>query len=322
MMKSLLAVLAVVSLALGGADTVRAQGYPKGTINLVIPLAPGDAADTTARLMGEELSKALGVPVNAVNRPGAGGALAVNSIVTAAKDGQTLLFTSNNALTFRRILDPQTASYVPSRDLTTLGLAARTPIVIAIGASLPYSDFAGMVEHAKKNPGTVRIGTAGAGSIGDLNIGMINALTGAGITMVPFKGASPAVTALLGGHVEGVALALGAVSRHVKSGAMKAIVTSTKFPEFPGIPTLPELGYGQKLLGVWFGFFAPAGLPAEATRTLVPAIEKTVNNPDIAAKLLALGIVREYQSPAALLDEIADEHKTIEGIARSAGLVK
>lgn len=322
MMKSLLAVLAVVSLALGGADVVRAQGYPKGTINLVIPLAPGDAADSTARLMGEELSKALGVPVNAVNRPGAGGAIAVNSIVSAAKDGHTLLFTSNNALTFRRILDPQTASYVPAKDLTTLGLAARTPIVIAIGGNLPYSDFAGMVEHAKKNPGTVRIGTAGAGSIGDLNIGMINALTGAGITMVPFKGASPAVTALLGGHVEGVALALGAVSRHVKSGAMKGVVTSTKFPEFPEIPTLPELGYRQKLLGVWFGFFAPGDLPADLTRVLVPAIEKTVNNPDVAAKLLALGIVREYLPPAALLEEIGEEHKTIEAIAKSAGLVK
>jgi tripartite-type tricarboxylate transporter receptor subunit TctC len=322
MTKGLWAILAAVLLALGYAGGAHAQGYPKGTINLVIPLAPGDAADSTARLVGEELSKALGVPVNAVNRPGAGGALGVNSVVSAGKDGYTLLFTSNNALTFRRILDPQTATYDPARDLTTLGLAARTPILVAIGASLPYSDFASMVEYSKKNPGTVRIGTVGAGSIGDFSVGMINSLTGAGLTMVPFKGAAPAVTALLGGHVEGVALALGAVSRHLKSGAMKGIVTSAKFPEFPGIPTLPELGYKQRLVGVWFGFFAPAGLPAEATQALVPAIEKSVNNPDVAAKLLNLGIVREYQPPKAVLDEIDEEHKALARIAKDAGIVK
>lgn len=321
-MKNLLAVLGLAALAFVGGGIAHAQSYPKGTINLVIPLAPGDAADSTARLMGEELSKLLGAPVAVVNRPGAGGVLAVNSVVGAGKDGHTLLFTSNNALTFRRILDPQTATYDPARDLTTLGLAARTPIVIAIAGNLPYSDFAGMVDYAKKNPGTVRIGTAGAGSIGDFSVGTINALTGAGITMVPFKGAAPAVTALLGGHVEGVALALGAVSRHLKSGAMKGVVTSAKFPDFPGIPTLPELGYRQKLLGVWFGFFAPAGLPAEVAQVLIPAIEKTVNNPGVAAKLVALGIVREYQAPAAVLEEIGAEYETLKTVARSAGLIK
>src|SRR5262249_21234687 len=97
-----------------------------------------------------------------------------------------------------------------------------------------------MVEFSKKNPGKIRLGTVGAGSVGHFTLEMINSLTGAGLTMVPFKGASPGVTAILGGHVEGGVLALGTLVAHVKSGGMKGILTSSKIPEYPEIPTLTE----------------------------------------------------------------------------------
>jgi tripartite-type tricarboxylate transporter receptor subunit TctC len=142
------------------------------------------------------------------------------------------------------------------------------------------------------------------------------------MTMVPFKGASPAITALLGGHVEGVVLALGVLSSHLKSGALRGIVISTRFPEFPDIPTLTQLGYRQNLLGVWLAFFAPAGVPAEVTKALVPAIEKAVKDPSVASKLVGLGMVQDYQSPEKLFAEIREEHRTVEEIAKKAGLAK
>jgi tripartite-type tricarboxylate transporter receptor subunit TctC len=203
MMKSVL--LCAVALLVGAASLAQAQGYPKGPINLVIPYAPGDATDLAGRTMAEELSKLLKVPVLVINRPGAGGALGTENVAKAAKDGYTILFTTNSTLILRRVFDPATAPYDPLRDFVPLGLATRAPNVIALRSDLPYKNLAEMVAFAKKNPDLVRIGTAGTGSSGDLNIATVNALTGAGLTMVPFKGASPAVTDALGAVPRGTA---------------------------------------------------------------------------------------------------------------------
>jgi tripartite-type tricarboxylate transporter receptor subunit TctC len=321
MMRGILSLLSIASLMVTVIQ-VRAQSYPSGAVNLVIPLAPGDASDIAGRTMGEELSKLLKVPIVAVNKPGAGGTLGTDSVVKAKKDGYTLLITNNASLIYNRVLTPESVAYDPFKDLTPLGLATRTPILLAVRQDAPYKNFAEMVDFAKKNPGKVRLGTAGAGSVGHFTVEIINSLTGAGLIMVPFKGAAPGITALLGGHVEGVVLALGALSSHLKGGAMRGIVISSKFPEFADIPTLSQLGYHQNLLGVWLGFFAPAGVPAEVTKTLVPAIEKVVKDPAIGSKLAPLGIVQEYASPEKLLAEIREEHRTVEEIAKKAGLVK
>ena len=319
-MRTVLAAAAAAAALMTGAG--HAQTYPSGPISLVIPLTPGDATDIAARAMGEELSKLLRVAIIPVNRPGAGGAIGTDSVVKAAKDGHTILITINAALTFRRVLEPQSVKYDPLKDLTPLGLTTRIPSILAVRDDLPYRNFAEMVEHAKRNPGTVRAGTVGVGSVGDFTVQLINSLAGAGITMVPFKGAAPAITALRGAHVEGVALALGALSGHLKSGVMRGIVISSKFPEFPAIPTLSELGYRQNLLGVWLGFFAPAGVPAAVTGALVRAIEKVARDPAITARLAALGMLQDYASPEKLADEIREEHRSVERIAKQAGLIK
>lgn len=322
MRNGVLGMTAAALFALGAIPPLHAQSYPRGAINLVIPLAPGDATDTAARTMAEELSKQLKVPIVAVNRPGAGGALGTDAVAKAAKDGYTILLTINAALTFRRVLDAQNVPYDPFRDFTPLGMSTRTPILIAVRSDLPFANFRELVEYSKANPGKVRMGTAGVGSTGDFSIQTINSLTGAGITMVPFTGASPAVTALRGGHVEGVALALGVLSGHLKSGVMKGIVISSKFPEFPDIPTLSELGFAQNLIGLTFAFFAPAGVPPEVVGVLVPAVERVVKDPAIAAKLLPLGMVQDYVPPDRYLPELREEHRALEEIAKKAGLVK
>lgn len=321
-MKSLPRLLCAVVLSVGASSLALAQGYPKGPINLVIPYAPGDATDLAARPMADELSKLLKVPVLVINRAGAGGALGVESVVKANKDGYTILITNNGTLVFRRVLDPATASFNPEKDFVPLGLTTRMPTVLAVRSNLPYKNLAELVAFAKANPGQVRFGTAGAGTLGDFTVVHVNALTGAGITMVPFKGASPALTDVLGGHIEGVAVALGVVSSHVKSGALKAIGISSRFPEFPDVPTLTELGHSQNLYGFWVGFFAPAGVPAEVTNVLVPAIENVAKNSGIAARLLPRGLVQEYGSPQMLLNEMREDYRAIDALAKKSGMVK
>ncbi len=322
MIKRLAGIVTAASLLLGAAPAVHAQGFPKGAINLVIPYAPSDATDISARVMADEMSKQLKVPIVALNRPGAGGALGVESVVKAAKDGYTILFTTDAPLTFRKVLYPETTAYDVTKDLVALGMTTRIPLILAIRSDLPYKNFADMVEYAKKNPGKVRVGTAGAGGVGDFTVAVVNSLTGAGIIMVPFNGATPSVTAVRGGFVDGVALALGALSGHLKSGVLKGILISSKFPEFPDTPTLTELGYKRDVFGLWLGFYAPAGMPAEVAKVLVPAVEKAAKDPSIAARLLNLGMVQEYATPEAMMKELGEGQAPIEDIAKKSGIVK
>ena len=319
-MKRVFHVWAVSLLA--AAIPLHAQDYPKSAVTLVIPLAPGDATDTSARAIADELSRELKVSIVPVNRPGAGGAIGTETVVKAKPDGYTIILTNNAALVFRSILDPKTASYNPLTDLTPLGLAMRSPSVLAVRSDAPYKSLGELVDYAKKNPGSVRIGTAGAGSVGEFCIRTINSLTGAGLIPVPFTGASPGVTALLGGHVEGVVLALGTMTGHLRGGALRGLVISSSYPDFPDIPTLTELGYSEPLFGVWVAFFAPAGVPLEVRRALVPALERAIKSPEIGAKLRPLGIVMDYSPPEKLLDEIRDEHRRVSEIAAKSGLIK
>lgn len=317
-MKSL---LFAAALALA-SPLAAAQGYPSGPVTLIIPLAAGDATDTAARAMAERLARELKVPIVPVNRPGAGGALGTDLVVKAAKDGSTIGIPNNAGLIYRAILEPQVAAYDALTDLTPLALAMRSPSILAVGAEQPFKTFREMIEHSKRNPGTVRIGTAGVGSVGDFCVRLINSLTGAGITMVPFTGAVPAVTAMRGAHIEGVILALGTMTGHLTSGAVRGLVISTKWPEYPDIPTLAELGYSQPLFGVWTGFFAPAGVPSEVTAALVPALERTLRAPELAARLKPLGIVADYAPPDKMVAEMRDEQRRVRDIARQAGLLK
>ena len=313
-------VLACALVALPAVAQVRP--FPTGPITLVVPLAPGDAADIAARALGEELSRLLKTPVVSINRPGAGGAVGTQNVVQAKKDGHTILFAQNSALTLRAVLDPQSVPYDALRDLLPLGTASRTPSLLVVRGDAPYKTFAELIEYAKSRPGQVRIGHPGVGSVGDFCVQSINALTGADLVGIPFVGAAPATVALRGEHIEGVVLSLGALSSQLRSGAFRGLVTSSRYPEFGDIPTMRELGYQEDLFGIWFSFLAPAGIPESARDALVVAIEQAVNAPALAARLTSLGILLKYATPEQTTTEIRTESRRVGDIARKTGLVK
>jgi tripartite-type tricarboxylate transporter receptor subunit TctC len=321
MMKRLWIVL-VMALLLSIAPQLYAQNYPNQPITLVIPLAPGDAGDVAGRTMAEEMSKLLKVPVVVQNKPGGGLTIGTDIVAKAKKDGYTIALTGNTPLIAGRIINPETVPYDSFKDLTPLGMATRTPVVLTVRSDAPYKRFPDLVEFSKKNPGKIRVGTAGVGTAGHFALSLINSLTGAGMTMVPFKGASPAATALLGGHVEVALVGIGTISGLIQSGQVRGLMVSSKSPPFPDIPMLTELGYPQNVYGVWYGFFAPAGVSQEVIAALVPAIEKAVKEPRYVAKLGALGMVQDYVPPDKLAIEMREEYKAVEEIAKKAGLVK
>lgn len=298
--------LAAATLAVAPV-AVQAQKYPNAPVSVVIPLAAGDGGDTALRAMADDLGRQLQGSFVVSNRPGAGGSLGVQNVIAAKKDGYTLLFTQNSPLTIRKVLDPQAASYDPLKDLIPLGVTTRTPSILVVRKDAPFNTFQEMIAHAKRSPGSVRIGHPGPGSNGDLSVQIINSQAGVDITAIPYKGAAPAVTDALGGQVDGVILALGAVSAHMKSGAFKPLAISSRYPELPDVPTLSKLGYKQDLMGIWFGFFAPAGTPADVVQALVPAIQKATENPAIAQRLLPLGIVQDFDAPATVAAAINAE---------------
>lgn len=297
----------------------RANDYPRMPINLVTPLAAGDAADRAARLMGQELARLLDTPVTVVNRPGAGGSLGTQSVIRAPKDGYTLLYAQNSPLTIRRVLEPEAANYDPLKDLTPLGLTTRSPSVLVVRKDAPFKTLKEMIAHGPKAPNGLRVGNAGPGSVGEISTQLINSAADAKLVSVNYKGAAPAITDLLGGHIEGVILALGAVSTHMRSGDLRAVAISSRFPEFPDVPTLRQLGYKADILGVWFGFFMPAGVPKTVVDKIVPALEEVTRNASISAQLLPVGIVQEWGSGRALSEEIASEFKSVTELLGAKG---
>jgi tripartite-type tricarboxylate transporter receptor subunit TctC len=312
----------LLTLVLSHAPCLFGQGYPDRAINLVISMAPGDGVDVSGRLVAEELSKYLKVPIVAVNKPGAAGGIGTDMVAKAKSDGYTILLTPSASIIYNKVLHPQDVTYDSFKDLAPLGLSTISPALMVVRSDAPYKDFKEMIEYAKKNPGKVRCGTPGVGTVSDFDMEIIKALTGASITVVPFKGASPAIAAILGGHVDAVIAAIGPLINHVRSGKTRGIIISDRFPDLPDTPTLKQLGYPQDILGIWFAFFGPAGISAQVKETLVSAIEKAVKDPAISSKVSKLGMIQEFEPPQKLSMRMQEEYKMVEEIAKRAGMTK
>ena len=301
---------------------ILAQAYPTHPIQLVIPGAPGDAVDISARSVAEELSKNLKISVIAVNKPGGGSTIGTDFVAKSKKDGYTLLYALSSGLIYNPISNPDSVPYDPLRDLEPLGLHVNFPTVISVQSESPWKNFHEMIDYAKKNPGKFRCGTLGIGSINHFQLEMIKSLTGVDITMVPFKGASPAVTALLGGHIESAFVAVVLSQPHYQSGKLRGILLDQRVTDLPDIPTLPQLGYQQDLPCSFFGFFAPAGIPEEAKKVLVPAIEKAIKTPEVTAKLQKMWYITNYKSPSELKHLLTENFEKVKAIAQKIGLAK
>ncbi|RJR52652.1 MAG: tripartite tricarboxylate transporter substrate binding protein [Desulfobacteraceae bacterium] len=304
------------------SQSVHAQAYPNKPIQLIISIPAGGGGDVNARLIIDELAKNVGAQIIPTNKPGASDTVGTDALVKSKNDGYTIGYTSSAAMVYFRVTNPDAVHYDPIKDFDHLGLHTLFPLAVAVQADSPWKSFKELVEYAKKNPGKLRVSTAGVGSTSNFDVQITQSLTGAEFTHVPFKGGEAVVTALLGGHVEVSYDIVGKFLPHVEAGKLRILLASTKTPVLKDVPTLKELGYPRDLLSGWHGFFAPAGLPAEAKKVLLPAVEKAVNNPEAKAKIEKIGYVVNYKSPEEFKKLINEDFATAKEIAAKLNLNK
>jgi tripartite-type tricarboxylate transporter receptor subunit TctC len=277
--------------------------------------------DLGGRMIAAELEKILGTNIIPTNKPGAGTVLGTDTVIRGKKDGYTLLYSDlQSALIIAPIINPEVVPYDPSKDVEPLGFHFLFPNTITVRSDSPWKTFLELIDYAKKNPGKVRFSTMGIGTLPHLLLEMIQATTGTQFTHIPFKGGESVVTAVLGGHVEATCHSLAGVKPHVDGGKMRILLINIKMLGLPEIPTITELGYKQSLPVAGFGLYAPAGIPEEARKVLIPAVEKAVRN--TKSKVEEMWGVIQYKSPSEQRKMWEEEYQKIYEIATKIGLRK
>ncbi|HUL29244.1 MAG TPA: tripartite tricarboxylate transporter substrate binding protein [Thermodesulfobacteriota bacterium] len=312
----------VISALMAWAPMIWAQPYPNRPIQLIIPIPAGGGGDVNGRLLVEDLVKILGQQIMVVNKPGASDSLGTDALAKSKKDGYTLGYTSSAAMVFARVTNPESVPYDPIKDFDPLGSHTFFPLCFAVQANSPWKTFNDLIDYAKKNPGKLRVSTAGVGSTANFDVELTQTLTGAEFTHVPFKGGEAVVTALLGGHVEVSCDIVGKFLPHVEAGKVRFLLVSRKISFLPNVPTITELGYKRELLSGWHGMFGPSGLPEDVKKILIPAVEKAVKNPETKAKIEKVGYTVEYKSPEEQKRLITNDYETAKAIAVKLGLSK
>ncbi len=322
-LRQLLCLFAAVSLfelGLFAEPTLFAASYPDHPIQLVVPNVAGATVDITARMLATELEKVLNAKIIPINKPGAGSVLGTDFALRSKKDGYTLLYSSNTAFALAPACTPEVVKYDPGKDAEPLGLHYLFPQTISVRADAPWKTFQELIEYAKKNPGKIRVSTTGVSTGPHLIVEMIQSITGAKLTHVPFEGGDSVTLAVLGGHVEATCDTVAKVKPHVEAGKMRTLLVTTKMPGFAGVPTIADLGYKATLYGGWFGMYAPAGIPEDVKALLLPAVEKAV----MATKprIDAMGNICEYRPPSEQRRMAEEEYRRFVEIATKIGLRK
>ena len=284
--RQVLASLAAGPLAAAG---VAAQAFPSRPIRLIVGYTAGGAVDLIARALGQQLQATLGQPVVIDNRPGAGTNVAIKLLVDSPPDGHTLMLAANALAANVSLYDP--APYNLARDLTPIAVVGRVPVVLAVAADSPYKSLPQLVAAAKAKPQSVNFATPGNGSTPHLAMELFERAAGVQLTHVPYKGGTQAITDVLGGHVNAVAVNALEVQPHVQAGKMRVlgVMTPQRTAIFPDVPTVAEAGFPGFESSVWYTVVGPANMPAAVVSRLHADIEKALANDEVRQRLVSAG---------------------------------
>jgi len=280
-------------------------------------MTPGDMTDLTGRVLASELQKNLKTAVIPINKPGGGATIGADFVAKSKKDGYTILYANSN-IYYAHAMNPDTVPCNPLRDLDALCLAVSLPIVLMVQADSPWRDMKELIEFMKQNPGKIRVSTTGIGGVGHFNHEIIKTETKTESIMVPYKGASPAMTALLGGHVELAVLSTGLVLPHIKAGKLRALLISQRLPEFPNVPTLKELGYNRDIVSVRNAFYAPVGIPEGVKKILISALEKTIKSEEVIKAVNQLSAFVDYVPSDEFKKMMTEEYEMVRKLLKAS----
>ena len=302
------AIIKVLGLALGIAlttATALAQSYPSRPVRMIVPFPAGTATDLAARMMGQQLSTALGQPFVVDNKPGAGGSIAAMEVVRAAPDGYTLLFSSNSAISSNVAL-LKNIPYDPTKDFSPIAAIGDNMLVLMVKPGFPARTTQEFVSYVKQRPGKVNAGYGSSSS--QVSIAMLNKLAGLDTLSVPYKGIPLAVNDVLGGTLNFTFVDIGNAMAQAKGGTLRAIgVTSAKRNALmPDWPALSEALPGFDITA-WFAMVGPAGLPRDVVDKLNAATAQGLKQPELKDRLATVGITPMPMTPEQLKTFIATE---------------
>ena len=295
-MKLVSAVLVSLVLLVGVSPARAQDAYPSRPITLVAPFPPGGVADLTARPVAAALERVLKNPVGVVNKTGAAGAVGMQYVATSKPDGYTLLLALSSISIIPeadKLFGRQPAFTVDQ--FAPLALISADPTILVVPAGKPWKTAKDFIEYAKKRPGQISFSSSGV--YGTLHMAMELLSHAAGIKLrhVPYAGAGPALTAILGGHVDALASGPAVVLPHIKSGKLRPLAGwgDTRVAALPDVPTFKELGYPDAEFYIWAGVFAPKGTPEPALAKLREALRQAVEDAEFK------GAMDKLQTPVA-----------------------
>jgi tripartite-type tricarboxylate transporter receptor subunit TctC len=266
------------------------QAFPSRPIRLVVPWPAGGPPDAMGRLIGQRAGEGLRQQVVIDNRPGANSVIGTEFVAKSAPDGYTYLLTTGSHTTNAAL--SAKLPYDTLKDFVALTLVAETAgMVLGVHPSVPARSVKELVALAKANPGKLTYGSAGNGNTLHLAGELFEVATGADLTHVPYKGAAPALNDLLGGHIAMMFASPVSMAPPIKAGRLRGLAQmgAKRSHLLPDLPTLGELGVQGAEIGGWYGFYAPAKTPKEATDTVLAAVLASLKDPDIREKMLNLG---------------------------------
>ncbi len=317
--RSALGLFALAVTAAAPIGSAMALDYPTRPVKWVIGYPPGGATDIIGRLIGQRLSERLGQQFVIENKPGAGNNIATESVINAEPDGYTLLFINPanyiNASLYANL------KFNVIRDIAPIASFNRVPNVMTVNKDVPAKTVAEFIAYVKANPGKVNLASSGNGTSVHLSGEMFMAMTGAKMTHVPYRGAAPALTDLIGGQVQVIFDNMPSVLQHIKSGTLRALaVTSTqRSPQLPDTPILADAVPGYEASAL-FGMGAPKDTPKEIIAKLNAEVNAILAEPAIKARLIELGGEPLIQTPEQFGKDIVAETEKWRKVVEGAGL--
>ncbi|RCW67446.1 Bug family tripartite tricarboxylate transporter substrate binding protein [Pseudorhodoferax soli] len=306
---ALAATLACTLPALAGA-----QAYPSQPVRLIVPFAPGGAVDQTARTISNTLGERLGQSIVVENRPGASGSLGAGELRRGKPDGYTLLLALDSQAVNHHIV--KSLPFDTFKDFDYLSLLVTTPQVLVGRNELPVQNLDQLVAYLKARPGTA-YGSAGTASAGHVNSAQLSIAKGLQTTHVPYKGAAPLLSDLLGGHIDFAFAGLSVMLPHIQAGKMRAIAVSTaaRSRQLPQVPAMNELIPGFEF-PTWIGLVGPTGPQADVRAKILKAFQETMRDPQVAARFADNAFDIVSSTPEAFADRVRKDDQVMADLVK------